>query len=426
MRFDEGGTPLREVLSEGLRNGLTRPSNVRGEGVKMINMGELFAERRIAAMPMERVALAERNPERDLLAANDLLFARQSLVAEGAGQVSIFLGDNEPVTFESHLIRARVDPDKADPRFIFYFFESPHGRAAIWAIVDQTSAAGIRGKDLARVHVPALPLKRQRRIADALEAFDQKIEANREACRTIDALVKTEFRRTCLDPKVAEDDEAAWDEIALSELGGPTSVRALAGDAAGDYIAMDHMPRESTILAEWDSRTVASAPTTRFAAGDILFGKLRPYFRKVGVACTAGRCSTEVLALRPSRPEYWGILLGHLTTERFFEHCHAVSTGTKMPRAEWRSVGTLRVQVPSTSDCEAFTAFARAQFDLVCALIHESRALQRLRDSLMPRLIAGALLEVEQALAANDRPAVAEDVADQNRYADLPVPDPVT
>ena len=32
-----------ELLSEPLRNGLTRPKRVRGVGYKMVNMGELFA-----------------------------------------------------------------------------------------------------------------------------------------------------------------------------------------------------------------------------------------------------------------------------------------------------------------------------------------------------------------------------------------------
>ena len=39
------------------RNGLTKPSKVRGSGHKMINMGELFANDRIYDIPMELVPL---------------------------------------------------------------------------------------------------------------------------------------------------------------------------------------------------------------------------------------------------------------------------------------------------------------------------------------------------------------------------------
>ena len=74
-----------------LRNGLTRPKAVRGSGTKMVNMGEMFAHGRIADIPMDRVPLSESEAESYLLEPDDLLFARQSLVLEGAGNARYFL-----------------------------------------------------------------------------------------------------------------------------------------------------------------------------------------------------------------------------------------------------------------------------------------------------------------------------------------------
>ena len=141
--------PFQNLLRVPLRNGLTRPKAVRGAGVKMVNMGEIFAHDRIQNIRMDRVLLDGKERETSLLERGDLLFARQSLVLEGAGKCSVFLGDKEPVTFESHLIRARLDSTVADPLFFFYFFRSPVGRDAIRSIVEQVAAAGIRGRDLA-------------------------------------------------------------------------------------------------------------------------------------------------------------------------------------------------------------------------------------------------------------------------------------
>ena len=93
--------PLESLLLTPLRNGLTRPKRVRGEGVKMVNMGEIFAHDRIGDVPMDRVPLPRHEEDRFLLKSGDLLFARQSLVRKGAGKCSLFLGASEPVTFES-------------------------------------------------------------------------------------------------------------------------------------------------------------------------------------------------------------------------------------------------------------------------------------------------------------------------------------
>ena len=70
---------FQELFEIPLRNGLTRPKNVRGAGVKMVNMGEIFAYDRIFEPPMDRVPLSEKEAENYLLQTGDLLFARQSL-----------------------------------------------------------------------------------------------------------------------------------------------------------------------------------------------------------------------------------------------------------------------------------------------------------------------------------------------------------
>ena len=54
IRFGE----LYEIPSS---NGLSRPSAVRGEGYKMVNMGELFANNIIRDMEMERVKMSKKN-----------------------------------------------------------------------------------------------------------------------------------------------------------------------------------------------------------------------------------------------------------------------------------------------------------------------------------------------------------------------------
>ena len=77
--------PFGELFAGPTRNGLTRPKAVRGDGVKMVNMGELFAHPRLRNVPMDRVPLSASESERFLLRDGDLLFARQSLVLEGAG-----------------------------------------------------------------------------------------------------------------------------------------------------------------------------------------------------------------------------------------------------------------------------------------------------------------------------------------------------
>ena len=170
--------PFETLLSLPLRNGLTKPKAQRGSGVKMISMGELFSSNRIGCMPMDRVPVTDKELELSCIAPSDLLFARQSLVLEGAGKCSFVKEVSEPTVFESHLIRARIDRAKAEPEYLYYFFKSPQGRERIASIVEQVAAAGIRGRDLARLSIPCPELDFQRRVVTLLSCIDNKIDAN--------------------------------------------------------------------------------------------------------------------------------------------------------------------------------------------------------------------------------------------------------
>jgi type I restriction enzyme S subunit len=174
-----------------LRNGLTRPKSVRGAGVRMVNMGELFKHRKIGNVEMDRVPLANSELERNLLQSGDLLFARQSLTLAGAGQCSIVIEAEEPRTFESHLIRCRLDSQVANPWFYFYYFLSPQGRARVVSIVEQVAASGIRGSDLARLRVLVPPVALQQQFGEVITPLERRIAENNDECHTLMALRDT-------------------------------------------------------------------------------------------------------------------------------------------------------------------------------------------------------------------------------------------
>ena len=192
--------PLEELLFVPLKNGLTRPKSVRGRGYPMVNMGELFAYERIDEnVSMDLVPMSECEAKSFSVLKGDLLFARQSLVLSGAGKCSYIKNLKQTTTFESHIIRARIDQSKASPLFYYYFFRSPQGKQTILSIVEQVAAAGIRGSDLKRLQVPVPPLPEQRSIAAILSALDDKIELNRQMNKTLKEMAQAIFKEWFVD-----------------------------------------------------------------------------------------------------------------------------------------------------------------------------------------------------------------------------------
>ena len=179
------------------RNGLTKPSKVRGSGYKMINMGELFANDRIYDIPMELVPLKESEKANAKVECGDLLFARQSLVLEGAGKCSIVMEVSPLTVFESHLIRVRLDKTRALPMFYYYYFKSP--LSPMKSIVSQCAQAGIRGSDLQELQVILPPVEEQQRIVDVISAYDDLIENNQKQLKLLEEAAQRLYKEWFVD-----------------------------------------------------------------------------------------------------------------------------------------------------------------------------------------------------------------------------------
>lgn len=204
---------FKDHFSIGLRNGLNKPSRVRGSGVRMVNMKEIFGYDFIDdKTPMELVPVSEKEFQSSNLEYGDLLFARQSLTEAGAGKVAIYRGI-QPAVFESHLIRCRINKQKSDPTFLYYLFKSPLGKGAVSTIVHQVAAAGIKGSDLQELEFQFPEIQEQKAIASVLSSLDDKIDLLHRQNTTLEAMAETLFRQWFVEE--AQED---WDDVQITKL----------------------------------------------------------------------------------------------------------------------------------------------------------------------------------------------------------------
>ena len=99
-------------------------------------------------------------------------------------------------------------------------------------------------------------------------------------------------------------------------------------------IELEHIDSGTgTINGSVDSREQKSLKSV-FHKGDILFSKLRPYLRKYWFADFDGVCSSEIWVLKPKEIVLPHYLFYLIQTEEFIRISN-VSSGSKMPRADW-------------------------------------------------------------------------------------------
>lgn len=182
-----------KVLTQQPQSGLYKAQEFLGRGTKIVNMGELFGfDKIVDSIDMKRMELTQGEVSKYQLTPDDLLFGRRSIVLEGAGKCSMVGVLQEPVIFESSILRVTVNHEIVLPQFIFEWLRSPKGIQQITRIRSFTTVAGIAGSDLKRIVVPVMPIKEQLAISEELSsmrasvgALNQRQAANRSIKKTI-------------------------------------------------------------------------------------------------------------------------------------------------------------------------------------------------------------------------------------------------
>lgn len=168
---------LGQILSEPTKNGLYKPSQFHGRGPIMVQMGGLFAGDEATFKTATRVHVTPFEMNTFGLVTGDLLFARRSLVFEGAGQCVIVRDLPEPATFESSIVRVRVKRDVADPEFVCQFLRSHASGTQRRTLIRQVAVSGVSSQDIRDLFVP-LPSPDEQTLAETrLQVIQRRIDS---------------------------------------------------------------------------------------------------------------------------------------------------------------------------------------------------------------------------------------------------------
>lgn len=351
-------------------------------------------------------------------AFGDILFSREGtyfgIAAEVPPGIRLCLGQR--------MVLLRPSKAVVNARFLRYWLNSPIMGEFNRGFYDGSVAQRLNLSTIRSLPVPVPSSIEQDAIAKLLGTLDDRIDLNRRMNETLESLARELFkswfvdfdpviakaagkqptgmpaRTAALFPNSFTDSEigpiprqwrpGTYGEIAKNERRG-ASADQLAPEEP--YIALEHMPRRQLSLESWSSANGVMSQKFRFRRFEILFGKLRPYFHKVGVAPIDGVCSTDILVIAPLSPDWFGVALGHASSDEMIQHADAGATGTKMPRTNWEDLARYKIAVPPTAVAAAFSAIAISFVERIIANIHGTHALATLRDALLPRLMSGEL-----------------------------------
>lgn len=394
---------FKDFLAEPVRNGVYKEKEFHGRGQKIVNMGELFAYNFIADQEMKRVELNKNEVEKSLLQDGDLLFARRSLVLEGSGKCSLVTSLSEPTTFESSIIRGRLNQAKADPRYFFYYFTSPRGRGSILAIASQTAVSGIRGSSLQEIEIDVPDVEEQKRIASVLATFDNLIEYNTKRTKILEEMAQLIYREWFIHYRYPNHEKVKMVDsgVDLGKIPEGWSINTLNGECelvmgqspSSEYYNEigEGLPFHQGVSDYGDrfpeDRVFCKNETRLAEARDILFSVRAPVGR-LNITKKRIVIGRGLSAIR-SKKGHQEFIFQQL--KEIFKNEDSIGGGTIFKAVTKKDMQDIGLFVPPKEIVDQFTEIVRPIYRLLEVLDDSMVRLRKTRDLLLPSLISGQL-----------------------------------
>lgn len=316
---------------------------------------------------------------------DDLVFTAAGTI----GQVGIITDD---LNYSRYIIsnkqlRATLDKDKVDPYFAYYWFASDYMQR--WIINWDTGSTIplINLSVLKSLPIPYPSLPEQKAIADVLSSLDDKIDLLQRQNQTLESLAQTLFRQWFVEE--ARDE---WEEGVIPDefdftmgLSPPGSSYNENGDGTPMFQG------NADFGFRFPSNRVYTTDPRRFAEKFDTLISVRAPVGAQNMAyekCCIGR---GVAAFRyKENPGYYTYTYYKLWS-LMDEIQQFNNEGTVFGSISKRDFMAFEIILPPVEIVERFQRIVKPIDDKAIANVHQIRTLEKLRDTLLPKLMSGAV-----------------------------------
>jgi len=174
-----------------------------------------------------------------------------------------------------------------------------------------------------------------------------------------------------------------WKEYRLGDIAEPQKNTYIPNKEDDySYIGLEHIEQGTLRLIGTGSSKEISSQKFIFQKGDVLFGKLRVYFRKVVQPNFSGICSTDIWVFRAKKNVSQTFLFYFLANWDFINTADGGEGGTRMPRADWNFLKTTKWIIPPLPEQRAIASILSSLDDKIDLLHRQNATLEKMAETL--------------------------------------------
>jgi len=279
--------------------------------------------------------------------------------------------------------------EDVDDRLLWHWFKSPDFQKLIMQLQEGGVRLYFYYDKLCMGEVSLPSLEEQRKIGKLFDTLDNLITLHQRKFEKL-----TNVKKSMLE-KMFPQNGSSYPEIRFKGFTDPWEQRKFEEIAVRSSVICsdDTLPRveyedivsgtgrlNKDIYAKQSSKSGIA-----FHQGDVLYGKLRPYLQNWLLPTFDGLAVGDFWVLQPQNAD--SSFLYRLIQSRQFDEVANQSTGTKMPRADWKLVSKTVFSIPSNiSEQAAIGTYFTALDSLITLHQRELEKLQNIKKSMLEKM----------------------------------------
>lgn len=326
--------------------------------------------------------------------ANDLIFAREA----PAGNVAL-VQENQTVCLGQRTVLIRPNVQKVNPQYLVYYLLSPKPQYELLGTANGATVAHVNLPAIRNLKIELPEKSVQDKIGTILVTYDDLIENNQKQIKLLEEAAQRLYKEWFVDlrfpghenTKIVDGLPEGWSK---STVGNICKLRKVVItpdkiESNTPYIGLEHMPRNDICLSTWGKSEEINSNKFIYLKKDVLFGKIRPYFHKVGFALNDGITSTDTMVMVADQ-NLWGLLLVTVSSDAFVDFSYQnCKEGAKMPRADWKQMEKYAIMIADQATQKLFEQEILVITNKISALAFQCRSLREARDRMLPKLMGG-------------------------------------
>jgi Restriction endonuclease S subunits len=321
--------------------------------------------------------------KRSQIVENDILFSMAGIYL---GKTGIVKSEDVPANTNQAVAIIRVDHNIIDYRYVYYYLNQESIVKMINSSSSQSAQPNINLKDIGNIKISLPCIAIQKKIADILSHFDDKIELNSKLNDNLEKLIATIFAKYM--EEAYEDDKVELSSFVqlISKGIMPIGIEkyehySIPAFDAGQYPVFDlgnEIKSNKYIVKD----------------GDILLSKLNPTTKRLWyplIMTDNSICSTEFMIYQ-AEDEWRGFVYAVLDSNSFMDYLASIVTGSTNSRQRCKPKDTLNYQIPFNKEkALQISKIVQIQIDMIAKNRKQNAELVKMKDALLPRLISGEI-----------------------------------